>query len=819
MTRDLRSALRLLARDKAYALTTAFTLALCVGANTALFSIVHHVLLRPLPVPDPARLVLMSNQYPKAGVGDSTNSGVPDYYDRLGAVPSLEEQALVRRTSVALEQDGLPTRVRALGVTPSYLRVVRVNPALGRPFTEADGEPGQDKKVLLSDALWRRQFGGDPNAVGRELRLDGQPYEVVGVMPRSFEALNPGVVLFRPLAFTPEERSDDRRHSNNYENLARLKPGATIEQAQAQVDALNAANLERFPSFREILTNAGFHTRVESYAERVVKGVKTTLYLLWGGASFVLLIGCVNVANLVLVRTRVRMKDLATRLALGAGPAQVARQLVVENLVLTVAAAVLGLGLAAGVLRGLSAFPLQDLPYGSEVGLDGTAALYALGLASAIGLLMGLVPASAVLSANLTSVLREEGRGQSGGRRARSLRRALVVAEVAFTFVLLVGAGLLVASLREVLAVDPGFSPDRVVTASVTLPRTRYPEDADLRRFTDEALRRVRALPGVRVAGATDTIPFGGNNNDSVILAEGYEMKPGESVISPRMVDITPGYFEALGVKLVAGRFFAESDREGVPRSVIVDETLARRFWPDRDPVGRRMFHPNDVQNLTAITDKTTFYTVVGVVEDLRHADLTEGARSVGAYFFPMAQDTARLVTFAAKTDDRGDSLPAALRRVLAGLDRELPLFDVRTLQERLDQSLLGRRAPAALSLAFGALALLLSAVGLYGVLAYLVTQRRKEIGIRLALGSTTRGIFDLVLREGLLLLGIGLGLGVAGAWVVGRALESQLFGVKATDPAVAAVALLSLTLVALTACVLPARRATRIDPRIALVE
>jgi len=817
--RDLRTGLRLLARDKAYSLTAAATLALCLGANTALFSIVHHVLLRPLPVPEPERILLMSNQYPRAGAGDSSNSGVPDYYDRLRDVTVFQEQALFNSTNVSLDQDGRPTRVRIMNVTPSYLRVMRASPALGRPFAEEEGEVGNEKKVLLSDALWRSQFAADPGAVGRDLRVDGQPYAIVGVMPRAFEALAPGVSLWRPLAFTPEEKSDARRHSNNYWNLGRLKPGATLEQAQTQVDALSAANLERFPQYKELLVNAGFRTKVERYPDHLVRHVEPILYLLWGGACFVLLIGCMNVAKLSLVRARARAKEMATRLALGAPPSQLARQLVVENVLLTAIAATVGLLVGAVALRAASAFDFQDLPYGSEIRLDATAALYALAVSLAIGVAMGLVPLATALRTSPSAVLRQEGRGSSGGGGARALRRTLVVAQVAFTFVLLLGAGLLLASFSRVLQVDPGFRGERVTTASVSLPRSRYPEDDDRRRFTDEALRRVRALPGVEAAGATSTIPFGGAHNDSVILAEGYLMKPGESVISPSQVDVTPGYFEAMGAKLLEGRFFEDRDTAGALPVAIVDRKLARRFWPDVSPIGRRLYLPTDINDLTAINDKTVFLTVVGVVGDLKLDDLTEGERAVGAYFFPMAQDTSRLVTFALKTRDRGDSLPNALRGAIASLDRELPLFDLRTMDERMERALLNRRGPAQLALGFGVLALVLSAVGLYGVLAYLVAQRSREIAVRLALGSSTRAVFDLVLGEGLLLLGTGFAVGAVGALVLRTSLESQLFGVRAADPRVIASVALVLALVALAACALPARRATRIDPRAVLAE
>ena len=818
--RDLRVGLRMLVRDRAFSITVALTLSLCIGANTALFAVVYNVLLRPLPVPDPDRVLLMSNLYPRAGVTDSSNSGVPDYYDRLRAVSVLKEQALFNHGSVAVGQEGHPTRVRVANVTPSFFRVMPVRPELGRVFTEPEGEVGNEKKVLLSQALWRSVYGGDPAAIGRELRLDGQPYTVVGVLPRTIEPLDPGTMAWRPLAFTPEDKSDERRHSNNFWHIGRLRPGATLEQAQSQVDTLNAANLERFPNFREILQNAGFHTRVVRLQDHLVRHVRPTLYLLWSGALFVLLIGGVNVANLALVRTRARLKELVTRLALGAGHGQVARQLVVESVVLTLVAGVLGLGLAALALRTLGTLDLEDLPYGSGIGIDGPVVVFVVLLSSAIGVAMGLVPLARVFSANLTLVLREEGRATSGSRGARALRRSLVVAQVAFTFVLLAGAGLLLASFRRVLDVDPGFVSERVLTASVSLPQARYPDDDARRAFTDEALRRVRALPGVVSAGATDTIPFGDQHNDSVIMAEGHPMKPGESLISPNSVDVTPGYFEAMGARLVRGRFFEESDGDRSLRVVMVDEKLAATFWPGEDPVGRRLYKPGDnAKDLLAIDEKTIFFTVVGVVRDVRLSDLTEGDRAVGTYFYPMAQDTSRLVTFAVKTVPRPESLAGPLRAVVASLDPELPVFDSRTMDERAESALVNHRSPALLSLAFGVVALLLSAVGIYGVLAYLVTQRSREIAIRIAIGSDARAVFGLVFREGAALVGAGLLAGALGALALRRSVDGLLFGARATDPLVIGAAMALLVAVALLACALPARRATRIDPVAALGE
>ena len=761
----------------------------------------------------------MSNQYPGAGAGDSSNSGVPDYYDRLRETSVFEEQALFNHASLSVDQGGTPTRLAALNVTPSFFRLLKVPAALGRTFSDEEGEVGNEKEVVLSDGFWRRQFGGDAGVMGREIRLDGQPYTIVGVMPTQMQVLDPSVTLWRPLAFTAEQKSDSTRHSNNYENLGRLKTGATLQQAQAQIDALNAANLDRFPQYKELLQNAGFHTVVTGWHDRQVKSVKTTLYLMWGGALFVLLIGCVNVANLVLVRARTRQKDLATRLALGAGRWQLARQLVIEGVLLSLLAAATGLLLGQAVLRAIGTMNLQDLPYGSEIGLDGVVVLYAFLLSIAIGIVMGLIPVIAVLPANLNVVLREEGRGSTGGHGARRLRRVLIVAQVASTFVLLVGAGLLFASFRKVLRIDPGFSSEGLLTASVSLPRPRYADDDEVRAFTDAALRRLSALPGVVAVGATDTIPFGWNSSDSVILAEGYALQPGESVISPNAVEVTPGYFEAMGAKLVKGRFIDDRDGAQAQHVIMVDQKLARRFWPNQDPIGRRMYFPTDINNLVAINDKTVFLTVVGVVEDLKLHDLTEGGRTVGAYFCPIAQYNSRFLTFAVKTAGQPKSLGVGLRTAMAGLDRELPVFDVRTMEGRTEGALVNRRSSVFLSASFGVVALFLSAVGIYGVLGYLVVQRKKEIGIRMALGSSGRAIFELIIREGLWLVGGGLLLGAAGAFLLRRSLESQLFGIEAGDPLVLAAVTAALTLVAVLACALPARRATRIDPLAALSE
>jgi predicted permease len=815
---DLRVGLRMLWRDKVFTATAVLTLAVCIGANTALFSVVRGVLLKPLAMPEAERVVVAGNVYPGAGVHEPIGSAVPDYFDRLREVTVFTDQALFRRDDRSIDEGGTPVRVEATTVTPSFFRVAAVTPQLGRIFTDQEGEPGNEFVVVLSDSFWRARFAGDRSAVGRELRLDGRAYTVVGVMPPGFRPTDDDMALWTPMAFTAEQKSDDSRHSNDAAYIARLKPGATPQQAQAQIDALNAANLDRFPQFKEVLVNAGFHTVVNRLQDQMVKDVRATLYLMWGGSLFVLLIGCVNVANLALVRARTRLKELATRLALGAGRWQIVGQLAVEHLVLAVGAALAGIAIGYGALLSMDAVSLEALPRAQDIGLDRVVVMYTFAAAVLIGLLLGLIPVAATLSANVIGVLREEGRSATSGRGARSFRRGLVVAQVACAFVLLVGAGLLFASFRRVLAVDPGFRTGGVLTGAVSLPESRYADPDSRRRFTDEALRRVQALPGVKAAGATDSLPLGNSASASAILAEGYQAQPGESLLAPAEVRASHGYLEAIGARLVAGRFFNERDTATSPRVIIVDDRLARRFWPNQNPLDRRMYRPDDgADDLTAVTDKTEFMTVVGVVGEMKLRSLTDGENLVGAYFIPLAQEPRRDLTFVLTADGDPGMLSGALRREVAAVDTQLPVFEMQPMSYWTGRSLANRRSPALLAIAFGFVALFLSAIGIYGVLAYLVTQRTKEIGIRVALGSSASSVFTLVLREGVLLVGAGLVAGGVGSFMLRRTLESQLFGVTASNPVVLFLVTAMLTVVAFSACAVPARRATKIDPLVAL--
>ena len=834
MIADIHFGLKQLWKHRGYAATAILTLAVCIGANAAIFTIVNSVLLKPLPVPDSGRILLMSNQYPNAGTGipPFTNSGVPDYYDRLRDTTVYEEQAMYNGTNQAFEINGSPELIRGMAATPSLFRLLHVPPAYGRIFDDSEGEIGNEQKVILSYPLWQQLYGSNAGVVGQQVRLSGRPFTIVGVMPKGFEFADSEARFWIPLAFTAQQKSDDFRHSNSWYNIGRLKPDATIEQAQEQVNAINAANFERFSQFKQLLVNAGFHTRVERLQDVLVRGVRPTLYLLWGGAAFVLLTGYIAEAVLsylggrwLLQRTRPDwIENRAIPLVIGLIVFTILTAVPIVGGLLQLSAGAAGIAVGYGILRALDVIGLERIPRAHEIHMDFMVIAAALAVATVAGWLIGLVPAVHLFKVNLSTALREESRTGIGGRKTQALRRVLVVTQVAFAFVLLIGSGLLLGSFRNLLAVDPGFKTEGIITATIGMPRVRYPADKDVVQFTDRVLRTVRAVPGVAAAGGTTIIPLGGNHSDSVILAEGYQMKPGESLVSPMQVTVTPRYFETMGTPLVKGRYFDDRDNEASPGVIIVDERLARKFWPGGDPIGRRMYKPSNPRDLLKIDEKTRWLTVVGVVREVQFEDLAGRSTTVGAYYFaaaqpPPPQGAPRGLALAIKTSGDPAAVLRAVRAELNKLDPAMPLADVRTMQERVALSLMSRRAAMLLAISFGVIALFLSAVGIYGVLTYVVTQRSREISIRIALGSTPRGVFRLVLREGLWLVGIGFVLGLAGTAALRRVLGGQLYGLGAMDPRVMAIVMVLLGIIALTACSLPARRATRLDPVTVLTE
>jgi len=813
---DLRFGARLLFKDRSFAVTTLFTLAICIGANAAIFSIVRSVLLRPLPVPQAERLAFMYNSYPNAGA-PRASTGVTDYYDRLREMTVFDEQALYRRTGLTFGGEGGADRLSAVRATPSFYRIAGVTPARGRIFRDDEGEEGKDRVVMLSHAIWTQRFGAKPNIVGETVRLSGRPYEIVGVMPAGFTFLWKQVDLWIPASFTAREKSDEARHSNNWEMIGRLKPGATLAQAQTELNGIVARNDARFPEFRQILKDAGYGVFVTGLQDEVVRDVKPVLYLLWGGVGFVLLIGCVNIANLVVIRSSARAREMATRQAMGAGLGRLSRQLLTETVLLSAIGGLAGIGLGWWALRSLTVLRLDQLPRGYEIALDPVSVLIISAVALGVGLVIGLVPVLRLSRLNVNTTLREEGRGGTSSRGTNLLRRGLATAQVAIAFTLLIGAGLLLASFQAVLKLDPGFEPRHVVTAAISLPAAAYKDDTEIGKFFTRALAAVRALPGVEAAGVSSQLPFSGDHSDSVIIAEGYAMQPGESLVSPVQTSVSDGYFEAMKIPLVRGRYFDARDTAEAPRTIIVDEKLAKKFWPNQDPLGRRMYLPTSAKDVLSITPETKFMTVVGVVKEVQMGDPVSDYRAVGAYYMPHSQVASSGVALVVRTAAEPDAFIGQVRKQIAAIDPELPLYSIDTMETRIDDGFLGRKVPMLVAAAFGAVALFLAALGIYGVLAYGVAQRRREIGIRMALGSTAREVFGLVLGDGLRIVGIGLLAGLVMAYFVGRAMQTQLYQVRATDPTVVGLVILLLAAVALIAMLVPARRAAKVSPTVAL--
>jgi predicted permease len=693
-----------------------------------------------------------------------------------------------------------------------------VAPDRGRVFDEADGEMGQHQKVLLGHAFWQRQ-GGREDVVGTSIRLNGQPYEVVGVLPASFSFLQNDVDLFMPAAFAPADFGDDRRHSNNWQMIGRLADGASVTVVEEQIDAIRRRNDERFPQFRPLLADAGFNVVVVRLQDDLVRDIRASLYLLWGGVAFVLLLGCVNLANLMLVRSAGRAREMATRHAVGGGIGRLARQLLTETTVLALAGGGAGILLAWWGTRSVAALELDQLPRGYEIALDPAALLFTLAITLGVGLVLGVAPALRLRRMNLNVALREASRGGTSGRRAQQARRLLAMAQVAIALVLLIGAGLLLASFRAVRLMDFGFQPGQVMTATLNLPGSVYNTPVARSAFADRALEGLRAIPGVSGAGATTTLPFSGNLSANVIMGEGHVREPGESLIAPMQVIATDGYLDAMRIQVVRGRGFEARDTAEAPRVAIIDERLAARFWPGQDAVGRRLYRPSDPSDLTRITPQTAYFTVVGVAREIVVMNPSTDFTPVGAFYFPVAQVGPGSLVFTIRTTVASPTLAADIRRAIAALDPGLPVYRIQSMDTWIDNALVGRRAPMLLAAGFSGVALLLAAIGIYGVLAYGVAERRRELGVRMALGGSGGSVFRLVLRDGLTIVAAGITLGLIGAALVGQTMQSLLYGVGPMNPVVIGVVTVGLSLVAMVASGIPALRASRISPAVVLAK
>jgi predicted permease len=824
---ELRMSLRRLWKSRGFTATAVLTLAICFGVNAAIFSIVEQLLLTPLTVPAPDRIMLMANQFPNAGAGSGDTSAARNYFDRLEGVSAFTEQAMFAGTDRVVGLGDGNTRVHGMTATPSLFRLMAVPPALGRTFQESEAEPGTDKSVILSHGLWQDLFASDPRILGTPLRLDGVAYTIVGVMPAGFSFFDADVRFWVPLAFTQAQRQN--AVANSWFNIGRLAPAATRAQAQAEVDAVNQAFLDAVPpQLKNVFDNAGYHTTVEPLEEFLVRGYSSTLYLLWGAATVVLLIGGINVANLTLARERLRYREMATRAAMGADRRRLSVLLLADALTVAAAGGLLGAALAAGTLRVFGNAYLGPLGLTRDLHLGPAVIAFLVGLSGLTGAALGLAPLVQLKRMNLLECLQQSSRSATRGRTGWA-RRSLVASQVALTFVLLTTAGLFLATVRNLLTVDPGYSLDNLMTAAINIPRERYADVTAASAFLDRALAAIRSVPGVSSAGAATTIPLSGRSGAQSVITEDNPVQGDESLIAPNWVSISPGFFATMETPILRGRDLEDRDNSAalaterrLPRAVIVDETLARALWPGEDPIGKRMFLPG-IGNALLVRDDTRWLTVVGVVPDLLLEALSGGSGTVGTFYTPYAESNRnappRDYGFVIKTTGDPALVTGAVRRAIADIDAELALFDTQTMVARRTLSLARERLAMLVAAGFASIALFLSALGLYGVLSYLVAQRRRELGIRIALGSTARGIFRLVLAEGAGMVAVGLIIGVAGMLVLRPVIGNQIYGIEPSDPVLAVATALVLVAIAIAACIAPAYRATRVDPVVVLSE
>ncbi|HEU4710060.1 MAG TPA: ABC transporter permease [Pyrinomonadaceae bacterium] len=800
VSQDLRYSLRTLFKHKGFTIVAALTLALGIGVNTAMFSVLNTFLFGSLPYPQSERLTRVWRTSPHS---QSWPHSPANFFDQRDQNTVFETMAAYNFASRNLTESGQTAeRLLSLAATADFFPLLGVVPAHGRVFKPEEFEPGADNVIVLSDRFWTRRFGSDPSIVGRKIQLDGKTVEVVGVMPPGFEhpILWGPVDLWQPLTFTPERRNN--RGSNFLSSFGRLKPGVSIEQAQQSMVTL-AANLGKQNS-----SNEGESVRLEPLQRSMSDSIgRTVMWFTFGLAGFVLLIACVNLANLQLVRTAARSRELAVRAALGAGRWRLLRHSLTESILVALLGGVISLIVALVTVRFISARLFSDLP-GASVQLDYKVFGFALLCSLLTGVLFGSVPAWLASRADVNLALRENSRGSTGGRSQHRLRHALIVGEVAFAMVLLAGAGLFLRGLQRFINADPGWQIDGLVTAQMGLRGDKYNSDKQRVVFLTELENRLRTLPGVQhVAIAESQLVFGFNSSSS-FLVEGRPEPPPDKYPEMFYEPVNGDYFETLGARLQQGRTFNAADTSDHPKIVIINETTARTFWPNESPIGKR---------ISDTAPKREFFEVVGVVNDLAFpGSLREPYTRYQAYV-PVTQAAPAYLTIALRTSSSAEAMANTLRGAIAGLDPELPIFRIRTARAAVDSGLGRISLLGSLLGAFATIGVVLTMIGIYGVVSYTVVQRTGELGIRMALGAQSRDVLWLVLGKGAVLIVSGALLGGLGAYAVSQLLISVIPSLPTRDPLILPLAALALVVVALVACYIPARRATRVDPLVAL--
>jgi putative ABC transport system permease protein len=797
LVKDIRYGVRMLIKKPGFTIVALLTLALGIAATTSIFTVVDAVLLRKLPINDPSRVVVIHNQFPKLNL-PRTQVSAPQYVD-YSRENAFESTAAVTTRNFNLTGVNVPERLQAGRVTASFFPTLGINPLAGRFFTPEEDKVGNEHIAVLSFALWKRVFNSSSGAVNSTIQLNGESYQLIGVVPEGIEEIYPHVDLWIPMAFSARELSEERRFSLSYTMLARLRPGTNISQAQSIMSgvARNSAGQ----------VSEGFNIEVRSLTDEYVSDVRRPLFVLLCAVVAVLLIACVNVANLSLARASVRTHEIAVRAALGAGRSRIVRQLLTESVLLAAIGGAVGILLASWCTRALLALAPASLPRLNAVHLDLRVLLFSFAISLACGVVFGLAPALTASRTNLVNSLKESERTDSAGTTRNRLRRAFVVAEVAMALILLISAGLLVRSFTKLLDVRPGFDPHNVLTLRLSLPGTQYNSAAGVAQFYDSLLPRIAGLPGVQHAAAAFQTPFTSGGDNSIFSVRGWQRGPNDPPPHADYAFVSSDYFRSMGLPILKGRDFQPSDmRAGNffgPNSVaIIDEELAKRFWPNGDALGGGL----------SWDPKGPWATVVGIVATAQLKDLAE--ESKGTFYLPAYFSASTLVV---RTSGDPRPLTQAIREQVLAVDKNQPVFDIKTMEERVADSLETRRFAVVLLGIFGGLALVLAAIGLYGVLAFAVSQRTREIGIHMALGAQARDVLGMVVKQGMSLVLLGVVLGVAGAYALTRAMQSLLFEVSATDPATFALVPLLLAVVGFVACYIPARRATKVDPLVAL--
>lgn len=794
LLQDARYAVRMLLKNPGFTFVGVIALALGIGANAGIFSVVNAVLLRPLPYDQPERLVVLREnklpQFPEFSVSPG------NFLDWQKQNTAFEKLVAITGAAYNLVAGNEPERLRGARVSAGTFEMLKVTPSLGRTFLDEEDQPGHEGVVILSEGLWKRRFGSDPDIVGQPVTLGGNPYTIIGVMPATFRFPDRETELWTPIAFTARQA---QQHGSHYlSTIGRLKPGVTFEQASAEMTGIAGRLAEQYPG-----SNAGWSVNVFSMQEYAVRDIKLALLVLLGAVGLVLLIACSNVANLQLARAAARQKEIAIRSALGASRWRVVRQLLTESVLLAVAGGAVGLLLAVWGNGLLLSFAPDDLPRVKDVSLDGRVLGFTLVVSLLTGVIFGLVPALQAGNIRLNEILKEGARGSTGGHH--TVRSVLVVLEVAISLVLLVGAGLLIRSFYRLQQVNPGFNPNKAMAVSINLPGRKYPQGDQQSAFFTELIGRVSALPGVKAVGATQSLPIQSDFLVGFKIDGRPPAAPGEDV-STNYYAVTTGYFEAMGIPLLRGRLFTEQDNKTAPSVAIIDEALAKKFFPDEDPIGKRI-------SLSQGTER--YREIVGIVGDVKQYGLAQP--TTWQSYEPYLQSTFGGMTLVLRTDGDPTTLTSAIRSEVLAVDKEQPVSGIRTLEQMVADSISQQRFSMLLLGVFAAVALILAVVGLYGVMSHSVTQRTHEIGIRAALGAQNMDIIKLVLSQGMILALIGVLIGLGASYALTQVMTTLLFGVTATDTLTFVGISVLLIGVALGACFVPARRALKVDPIVAL--